>query len=288
MTLCDVKRKMSTSHNPQKDGLYEVMNRMLENYIRCYCALNQTNWDDLLPTAEFAYNSAISEGFGTSPFEVDLGWNPKSTLYLLKTNKVSFIESLAELQKRMYEDLEDARIAHHLVKARQSAYSARKGQPHPYTRCDMVWLDKVLFWDVIARNQQSAKLGAKSFGPFNIVDLIGRNAIRLELPQSARIHAVVHVEHTRPYRVQPARICALEEKRLETVIWDDNEVQYLVDDILGHRKRGRGFQLLTDMKSDTREEAAWKPVSDFVDDDSTTTYVFLEYIDRHVILRHIH
>ncbi len=36
-----------------------------------------------LSAAEFAYNPAISEDFSMSPFDVDLGWMPKSLYDLL-------------------------------------------------------------------------------------------------------------------------------------------------------------------------------------------------------------
>eukprot|EP00737_Agarophyton_chilense_P003919 gb/GEZJ01004734.1/.p1 GENE.gb/GEZJ01004734.1/~~gb/GEZJ01004734.1/.p1 ORF type:complete len:294 (-),score=32.76 gb/GEZJ01004734.1/:75-956(-) len=73
MELCGIKLKMSTSRHPQTDGSSEVMNRMVENYLRCYCSYHQDDWDELLPAAEFAYNSAVSEDLGTTPFEMDLG-----------------------------------------------------------------------------------------------------------------------------------------------------------------------------------------------------------------------
>ena len=69
--LCDVKLKMSTSHHPQTDGSSEVMNQMVENYLRCYCSKDQDNWNSLLTSAEFAYNSAVSTDLGVSSFEVD-------------------------------------------------------------------------------------------------------------------------------------------------------------------------------------------------------------------------
>ena len=61
MGLLGIKLKMSTSRHPQTDGSSEVMNRMVENYLRCYCSYRQDDWADLLPSAEFAYNSALSE-----------------------------------------------------------------------------------------------------------------------------------------------------------------------------------------------------------------------------------
>lgn len=81
--LCGIKLKMSTSRHPQTDGGAEIMNRMIGNYLRCYCARNQRNWDDLLTAAEFAYNTATVESMGMTPFEADIGWNPRSPLDLL-------------------------------------------------------------------------------------------------------------------------------------------------------------------------------------------------------------
>ncbi len=77
MELFGVKLKMSSSRHPQTDGFYEMMNRMVEKCLRCYCNYQQNDWDELLPGAEFAYNSALSEDLGMAPFKVDLGWNPK-------------------------------------------------------------------------------------------------------------------------------------------------------------------------------------------------------------------
>ena len=73
MKLCDIQLKMSSSRHRQTDGAPEAMNRMIENYLRFYCLYHQNDWDDLLPAAEFAYNSAVSEDLGVSPFELDLG-----------------------------------------------------------------------------------------------------------------------------------------------------------------------------------------------------------------------
>lgn len=64
MQLCEIKLQMSSSHHPQTDGVSEVMNRVVETYLRCYCSFHQNDCDVLLPTAEFAHNSARSEDLG--------------------------------------------------------------------------------------------------------------------------------------------------------------------------------------------------------------------------------
>ena len=101
MDLCDIKLKMSTtSRHPQTEGASEIMNRMVENDLRCYCSYNQNDWDNLLPAAEFAYNSAVSEDLGTSPFELDIGWKPKSALEFILCHG-SLVQNVEEKKREI-------------------------------------------------------------------------------------------------------------------------------------------------------------------------------------------
>ena len=123
-----VPTQMSTSHHTQTDGASKLINIMLENYLRCYCSCRQDDWDTLLPAAEFAYNSAVSQDLGTSPFEIDLGWKPKSPLELITAQDTS-IESVNSFKHKLKSAFEDATFCHKLAKARQSAYTAQKYRP---------------------------------------------------------------------------------------------------------------------------------------------------------------
>jgi hypothetical protein len=67
-------------------------------------------------------------------------------------------------------------------------------------------IEKHLVMDAYSRSQESAKLTAKRFGPFRIVELVYKNAVKLELPDHLRIHPVVHVIHTKPLYEQPLDI----------------------------------------------------------------------------------
>jgi len=55
--------RFSTSNHPQTDGQTETerVNAILEQYLRCYINERQTNWVDLLPFAEFAYNNTLQQ-----------------------------------------------------------------------------------------------------------------------------------------------------------------------------------------------------------------------------------
>ena len=56
--------------HPETDGQTERVNQTIEQYLRHYCSWKQDDWDELLPMAEFAYNSAKSETTGMSPARV--------------------------------------------------------------------------------------------------------------------------------------------------------------------------------------------------------------------------
>lgn len=44
MSCCEIKLRILTSHHPQTDTSSEIMNKMLEHYLRLYCFLNHDNW----------------------------------------------------------------------------------------------------------------------------------------------------------------------------------------------------------------------------------------------------
>ena len=76
MNQLGVKQKMTTAYHPQANGQTERLNQTLEQYLRNYVGYLQDDWVTLLPTAQFAYNSAITEPTGYSPFYANYGFNP--------------------------------------------------------------------------------------------------------------------------------------------------------------------------------------------------------------------
>ena len=72
------KNKLSTAFPPQTDGQTERTNQILEQYLRAYVNYEQTNWVELLPKAQFAYNNSTS-ATGISPFYGQLWIPPKNT-----------------------------------------------------------------------------------------------------------------------------------------------------------------------------------------------------------------
>jgi hypothetical protein len=81
--MLNTKLKFSSSFQPQTDGQTEVVNRSLGDLLRCLVGDHITNWDQLLPIAEFAYDSSVNRTTGRSPFEIVTGLQPRKPIDLI-------------------------------------------------------------------------------------------------------------------------------------------------------------------------------------------------------------
>ena len=111
--------------------------------------------------------------------------------------------------------------------------------------------------------------------------------MKLDLHDHFKIHPVVHVIHTIPYVEHPEDISQPVLPRPEPIPTVQGEEQ-VVDKVLPHQKRGRGYQFLTLMKGDPDQDSIWQPTRDFVDSHGTVTDVWPKYIVHHSILPEYH
>ena len=77
---------MSTAFHPETDGQTERQNRTLEEYLRSYINFEQDNWDELLVTAEIAYNNSVHISTNYTPYYLNSGQHPNFSM-ILNVNK---------------------------------------------------------------------------------------------------------------------------------------------------------------------------------------------------------
>ncbi len=143
--MCDhlgTRLALSTAYHPQTDGQTERTNRTVEEMLRNYVNDTQTNWDDLLPMVEFAYNDCESAITGFTPFYLMYGEHPRSPLAacLPRDDQVPAADSFVQ---RVTDNLTLAR--QHILKAqeRQKQYADRNRRDLTFVQGDKVALSTV-------------------------------------------------------------------------------------------------------------------------------------------------
>ena len=81
------KCKFSTANHPQTDDQTGRVNQVLEEYLHYYVTASQKNWLELLEHVQLSYNLLRSSATGMSPFEVAIGFQPRTPLDVLVTEQ---------------------------------------------------------------------------------------------------------------------------------------------------------------------------------------------------------
>ena len=97
---------MSSSYHPQSDGQTEAVNRILEQYLRCFVCDKPKKWVDWLPWAEYSYNTSVHTSTKLIPFQVVYGRLPPKILpYVPGTTKVQAVEDYLQDRDLMLKTL---------------------------------------------------------------------------------------------------------------------------------------------------------------------------------------
>ncbi|KAJ0436024.1 putative nucleotidyltransferase, Ribonuclease H [Helianthus annuus] len=182
---------LSSSYHPQTDGQTEVVNRTLEQYLRCFAGDRPKKWTDWLPWAEFSYNTSVHSATKMTPFEVVYGRPPPRVLtYVPGTSKVQAVEELLVDRDKLLNDLRSNLL---VARDRMKSKADAKRREVEFSVGDMVYLKLQPYRQSTVALRLSAKVGPKFFGPYKVVERVGPVAYRLELPPEALIHNVFHV-----------------------------------------------------------------------------------------------
>ena len=79
--VLDMKLHFTSGYHPEGNGQTERTNQTLKQYLQVYCNYQQSNWSNLLPIAEFAYNNAPNATTGLSPFYANKGYHPNLSVH---------------------------------------------------------------------------------------------------------------------------------------------------------------------------------------------------------------
>src|SRR6201996_3735742 len=152
---------LTTAYHLQANGQVECKNQEVEAYLHLFIGKHQDDWVDLLPMAEFVINSQLNSAMGHTPFELLYGYTPDFTIPAGRPTGIPLVDR--HLQ-HLHSLRIDAEAALHLSKECMKAGRTETSSAVPFAVGDKVWLQA----KQIKIHQQSAKLGPKQLGPFEI------------------------------------------------------------------------------------------------------------------------
>lgn len=247
MDKLGLKHKLSTAFHPQTDGQTERLNQTLEQYLRSYVSWKQDDWVELLPMAQWAYNSSDIESIKMSPFKANFGMDPKDNLGQIGISKVPAVEELAVEMKQLHEALQQEWI---FLQNRMAYYANKKRLSAPILkRGDKVYLVR----KNVTTNRQSDKLDWKKIGPYKIKKKLSDTNYKLELPKGTRIHPVFHVSLLEP---APKNIPV--DRHVEVSPLKGSVIEYEVEKILKHQIEDGEKQYLIKWKNYDISESTWE------------------------------
>ena len=177
MKKLDVKLNMSTAFHPQTDGQSEILNQILEQYLRTFCNYHQDDWLELLPFAKFSYNNSTNASMKMTLFYASYGQHPRSVwLSDIQEKCVAgneYVNCLEEIREELRTTLLDAQ------ECMRRQYDGKR-EPQPNFQVG----DKVM---LNAKNiqtlQPSKKLDHRMRGPWTIIKRVGPRAFQLDLKE---------------------------------------------------------------------------------------------------------
>ena len=211
--------------------------------MRKYTNHQQDNWPELVPLAEYAYNTTKTQGTDFTPYQVV--YNKTSTIHAApeKPSKAA----INKIKKVAYKNLLYSQVL-------LQEYGNKQRKPATELRPK----DKAYVQKRRARKDRpSASLDDKYWGPFPIKQKVGQSSYELKLLPQTRIHPVFNSNVLKRAATYPFPGQQLQNKLPPDII--KGQEKYEVEAILDKKVKWNGIQYRVKWKG--YEKTTWEPTS---------------------------
>jgi hypothetical protein len=144
-----------------------------------------------IPLAEFWYNTTKHSTLGKTPFEVLYGHPPRHF-------GVDMVDSCAvpDLQEWMRDREKMTALMHQHLERQQLQMKHQVDKnitERHFLEGDWVYLKLHPYVQTSVAKQGTRKLALRYYGPFQVLQKVGKVAYKLALPETSQIHPVIHV-----------------------------------------------------------------------------------------------
>lgn len=254
--------KFSTANHPQTDGQTERVNALLEEYLRHYATASQSNWVELLDTAQFCYNLHRSSSTGKSPFELATGQQPLMPHEVAKTKSQGKCPAAYRYARSQQELIDEAKDSLSKAIRKMKKYADQGRRPREFSVGDKVLLKlPPQVWKRISAKQVQKALIPKFDGPFEIVKRVGNVAYRLALPDRLKVHPTFHVSFLKPYHEDSVDKSRMKARRAPPTVRKmfTGEVEKILNHrTKGYSKKNRRTDFLVKWRGCPETDATWE------------------------------
>jgi hypothetical protein len=271
MALMHVNQSMSTSHYHDFNGAVECLNKTVEVMLRhLFDEFPDADFVDLLPMAQWAYNTSLHRGSSMTPYYALYGVDPLQPMQLAAAAGGRQHPAAALFAQHQAGILAMAKDALNIAHEAMEAYENRSRQEASFKVGEHVFLSTANLGSSHF-SRSSAKLRPQYMGPFRIDSKIGEHRYRLQLPRSMKeLHPEFHPSLLKRAVESPPELAgrlgagvtfpvevATGEGTALLTHDDDGVPVYVVEKVIARRKRGKGFQYLVKWTGYEAEHNSW-------------------------------
>lgn len=152
-------------------------------------------WARWLPWAEYSYNTATHLSTKMTPFKVVYGREPTPLVSIGKgQTPVNNVEEMLQERDAMLAELHMNLMRAQLI---MKTVADTRRRDECFAIGDFVYLKLQAYRQRSLARRPFEKLAAKFYGPFEVLQQIGKVAYKLKLPPESKIHPVFHVSQLR-------------------------------------------------------------------------------------------
>lgn len=259
------KLQLSSAYHPQTDGQTKVVNRCVEQYLRCFVHQWPCKWNFYLPWAEYWYNTTYHISTGMTPFQALYGRLPPTIpSYNEGLSPVHEVDQQLRNRDELLQQLK-ANLTRSVNRMKQLADKKRRDMSFEVGERVLLRLHPYRQQTVFKRVHQ--KLASRFYGPYEILEKIGPVAYKLHLPEGSRVHPVFHVSLLKRYNTNEENMINHSEEL--PPFTDEGIVMLKPRAILDHRWIKQGAQIIEESlvhwETLPVEEATWEPTKQLLE-----------------------